>query len=390
MGTYSVQINPGTDGQTQTCQNCDADMTGWTSPEGSTSINDCTCKAGFTSDLCTECLAATFKNTTGHQACTPCPTGHITPPGNPKINFDTACVPCEEGKYKLTAAACQDCHSDSTSAIASDDASDCLCKIGFTLISAKCELCPGGTVKFEVGNEACTRCDDRSFRPVGGPNTCINCRANSRIKPGGNNFADSDCLCEEGYESGNSECYLCPEGKFKLYLNQTNCEQCPGESYYSKSSPPYIQNKCEVCPSHSIARGNKYGKEKCFCKDGFRRIDADTCEEIPPGVFQKKTKLKVRLTLNVDADEFASDFLRQNKIKQKFADKFDVTVDDVTLIIVQTERRRLLQQLAQIMLRSPIFQAPMILLYMQNWLKLWKLLIAQNLLKMKVAHLKSF
>jgi hypothetical protein len=151
------------------------------SSQASPSIRECHCRAGYYKQTalsmnCTACEPGKYSdvnNTIG--GCTDCPEDEIT-----ELPAQTACV-CRVGKFRTGSDECADCRANTYKDAAGDDIelclscppfsrsveastnrSACICRRGFyaeNLVNGDdCLVCPNGTIKPDVGPQACDEC----------------------------------------------------------------------------------------------------------------------------------------------------------------------------------------------------------------------------------------
>lgn len=151
-GTYKTVTGTGS------CTTCPPKSS--TSGVGSSSLDDCTCNAGYTPDVvtgeCTACPVGTYKAAPpSRSACTSCGTGRTTTDVARISALECTCaegyggancVLCEAGKYKplIGNQECYQCVPGRTSPPGSSAQSACTCKPGYTSVTgvATCQDCP--------------------------------------------------------------------------------------------------------------------------------------------------------------------------------------------------------------------------------------------------------
>lgn len=196
-----------------------------TSPLGSDSESDCQCLRGYESDTCTPCAAGKYKNRLGSSqcfmcdsgtysaqsaatVCQVCPTDATSPRGSssldacickPGFTFpddSPTCTPCEQGKYKPTEGTepCQDCSpagSGFTTAPGADSADLCLCPVGKILTGGTCTACTAGKYSSILSrNSACLDCPNGA-ESLSGAGNC-ECQANQALQ-GYHGFSQGVC-----------------------------------------------------------------------------------------------------------------------------------------------------------------------------------------------------
>ena len=345
VAKYTVSVRrTDLDVSARKCSPCSvSDLEGWSSPEASHLFSNCTCKPGFTGLTCERCGPATYKNFSGSGSCLSCPPGYIST-DTERSSFEKACKPCNHSTFYGSPESCQKCHDNSVSPPASVSADACVCIEGYYRQGSQCLKCPAGHIKTTQSDEACSKCTGATFRSFDSENVCQECRANSRPSDVGDNFQASDCLCEEGYELLNSVCSPCPKGTFKQHLNNSACEICKGQAFYEESEPPFVLDRCTICPLHSEVRGNRFGVSSCFCTSGFRRVNAVTCAKASAETFVQPIIVTIKMFLDLPR---LSEFV-QTQIVATLMTKYNVQAGDIHIKIISTESRRLLQQITQL------------------------------------------
>jgi len=167
-------------------------------------ITDCICKVGFTGQngaLCVSCVAGKFQNSNG----------------------DVKCTDCIAGKYSSVVGATSDvctlCLENSVSAIASDDITDCKCKVGWTGSggSVSCSACNLGTYKNSIGSDACQNCMAGTYSDTPSASTsdvCIACPVNSDAVEASD--SPTHCICNAGFSGVRGQvCIQCPISKYR-------------------------------------------------------------------------------------------------------------------------------------------------------------------------------
>ena len=174
----------------------------------------------------------------------PCGPGQraIWAPSKKKV---TACVSCEEGKYRGdTQHALEECSICKGGRHSSDDLSYCIgdiCKVGYFGIkgTAECNICAAGKYSDTDGLFACKECESGRYVAAEGSNTCKGemCPA-GKWGVGGAISPDSVGVCspcEAGKYSmaGATSCLMCPDGKYSFNEAKVciDHDKCPGNSY---------------------------------------------------------------------------------------------------------------------------------------------------------------
>ena len=249
------------------CSNCPSNAD---SPVRSTLLTQCVCNAGYSGtngNTCTACAGGKYKTHSGSAICIDCPpfsnsplastvitqcscnvgyagpaggtcalpkcgAGSTGPDGGPcvcvagkyKSNTGTAeCMDCEAGKYSnvigATSNLCQACRSNSVSAIASDEVTDCMCNAGWTGSGGDepCSACIAGTYKSSIGSEACENCIAGTYSDTLGSVTsdvCRDCPSNSDAAEASD--GPVHCICNAGFSGVRGEpCTQCPIAKYR-------------------------------------------------------------------------------------------------------------------------------------------------------------------------------
>ena len=122
------------------CLECPANST---SAEAATSLSNCVCEPGFTTDgsSCVTCASASYKTTTGNEPCTPCPEHATSSPGAATLTAcvclpgyhgpGTACTACANDFYCPGDVATYACPANSSSPALSSSEDACTCDDGF-------------------------------------------------------------------------------------------------------------------------------------------------------------------------------------------------------------------------------------------------------------------
>ncbi|MGH0158068.1 UNVERIFIED_CONTAM: hypothetical protein FKN15_073951 [Acipenser sinensis] len=161
-GTYKPESTPGGMGSCIPCPDKHH-----TSPPGSTTVEDCVCKDGYSA---------------AGQSCEACPSGTYKPESTP--GGMGSCIPCPDKHH--------------TSPPGSTTVEDCVCKDGYSAAGQSCEACPSGTYKPES--------------TPGGMGSCIPCPDKHHTSPPGSTTVE-DCVCKDGYSAAGQSCEVvhCPE-----------------------------------------------------------------------------------------------------------------------------------------------------------------------------------
>ena len=290
------------------CQDC---PTGSSSSHGAVGPGNCTCLAGYgTTDnsggtSCEQCVENTYKSTDGNFECTSCPSSSTSPPGSTllqdcrcKVGYtgpdggpctacpagkykaesgSAACTDCDAGKYSstlalTTEAECDTCPSNSGSASGSTSLEQCQCfaGYGFNIVLNECTQCEVGKYKSDTGNTECTSCPASSTSPL--ESTSL-----------------FECTCNAGFtgEDGTA-CIACEAGKYKPNTGSGDCTDCPAASYSTESAATSVDvcDQCEAgkyldisqssssivcvsCPTHSFSPSASDSSDDCVCNSGY-------------------------------------------------------------------------------------------------------------------------
>ncbi|KAJ1465713.1 hypothetical protein T484DRAFT_1577253, partial [Baffinella frigidus] len=121
VDTYKVDTGDGTCAACRSHSSSIAGSAGCICDSGYTGVD--VASRGVTSELCSVCLAGTYKETSGFDTCTACP-------------------------------------MNTSSSVGSSQQTDCICNAGYTGPNGgTCEACEAGTYKASKGSQTCTLCD---------------------------------------------------------------------------------------------------------------------------------------------------------------------------------------------------------------------------------------
>lgn len=204
------------------------------SPDGSTSIFNCTCKPGFLGvgdgEECAACPAGKYQNKFGSTVCEECGTGSHSTPGSSVCLCDAghrpvgdfSCVPCQAGTYLS-----QECAQTPVSAT---NCTCTVCKPGYyadTTMATVCTSCPPGTYQNASSASACQQCATNTSSPAA-------------------STSNAACLCGEGFfTSGSSSvCIACGPGTVSTVLGSVSCLTCQEGTYSSEDG-----SACITCPN---------------------------------------------------------------------------------------------------------------------------------------------
>lgn len=304
-GTYNELTSQSSEAA---CLACPADSN---APDGSASILDCTCNAGFyrqligASDLgCVPCPAATYSNVTGltdEAQCQACPAFSTSAPASLVVG---SCQ-CAPGYYGPDGAACSPCPNKTLNTeVGMVNATACLpCppNASSPAGSSAC-LCDGGFFGDPSRAIPCAACPENTYQPLSGmtsPEACVACPGNFTVSP----RASTTCLCEAGYFGqplAGQACASCPANatavpgsvsvfqcgcRADFYGNpgrNVSCEPCPALSISAFGSrnisqclcqPAYYGNpagnvSCAACPTLATSIAGAQAVSECFCTAG--------------------------------------------------------------------------------------------------------------------------
>ena len=251
---------------------CQACATGFLSPAGSSSAQDCQCG----DDSCDLCLGGTYLDEAG-ESCLSCgehassPAGAI---GKESCVCDLGhvfaddgsgnCEPCPQNTFAL-GSACVACpQGGTTAAAATASVSDCICVEGFFLYSGICVSCD--RAELLVLEEVPAACDNQASSdiPCGERDSC----------PTGYELQEGQCmLCGEGQYKVNGACVPCPQDTISSFA-RSECE-CPSSDmrqaregrvtqWYDNADPPCALVKSEPQLVMLLIRGYD---SNCLCED---------------------------------------------------------------------------------------------------------------------------
>ena len=144
---------------------------------------------------CSPCEAGTYTDSTDASSCTTCPSHAVSAEGSTSLNNcecpagytgdagnGAGCVLCEAGTYKDVrgSAECTACPSNTVSATGSTGLSSCVCLSGYGGVSST--------------GEDCLMCDANTFKPFSGQDTCVSCPVDAESVDGGRS-----CGCGAGH-----------------------------------------------------------------------------------------------------------------------------------------------------------------------------------------------
>jgi hypothetical protein len=278
------------------------------SPSPSSALAACTCNLGYTGlngDVCTSCVAGTYKTTTGTVACTACAAGTFSTTAGAMVA--TTCLTCPAN----SGASCSGC----------DALVSCTCNLGYTGPNGGvCTACAAGTYKTTTGSVACTTCAAATFSTTAGATvatTCLACPANSGASCSGCNTLAS-CTCNVGYTGPDGGvCTACEVAKWKSTTGSGPCTSCPffsggtcapctdstackcnagysgpdGGSCWACASAKYKSTTgsqaCTSCPANSGGGGSAL--TMCLCDAGFTGPNNGACTPCAAGTYKSLT-----------------------------------------------------------------------------------------------------
>ena len=260
------------------CTSCPANLI---SPVGSTSSAACAdCNAGYTGPSggpCVACQTGTWKSATGSGSCTGCPlySGGTCTPCTDSTGCQCnagysgpnggSCWPCLTATYKSTsgAQACSSCPANSGTD--GSALTTCPCDTGFTgPDGGVCSACAAGTYKSVVGSAACQACPASSYQAASGASACAPCPANA-VSPDSSS-SQTACLCNAGYTG--------PAG--------SACTPCASSTYKSTAGA----QACTSCPSYSVSPVGSALQTNCVCNGGYSGNDGGPCTACAAGKYK--------------------------------------------------------------------------------------------------------
>ena len=306
------------------CESCENVLRNSTTvSEGSTSADDCQCRAGFglNEGACKECEEDYYKDVAGNASCSHCPNNSTTMGAKGATECVCAagyyksgneCKACGKGYYKETAGnatACTPCSAanSTTASEASTSASACICKAGYygNAVTGTCTACAVGTYKASAGNTSCTACSVANSTTTstgstscvckagyGGDattGTCTACAVGTYKASAGNtscttctaansttvSTGSTGCVCKPGYSGdavGNT-CTACAKGTYKDTAgNARSCTKCTGTQYQDATG----QTSCKTCSLH-VQTENNYSVG-CGCNSGWNLYNDKCCK----------------------------------------------------------------------------------------------------------------
>jgi hypothetical protein len=241
---------------------------------GSNDITDCLCNAGFTGEnggACTGCVAGTYKEESGPEAC----------------------MLCAPGKYSTVYEAilpgtCTVCPTHTQSDEGSDELIDCVCIPGYTgPDGATCAACVPGKYKNIAGNSDCLECSADTYSNLEGANSsakCLPCPEHSQSAAGSSTL--TQCLCNAGYTGPHGgPCVECQAGEYKVHPGSVPCSDCPAGKY-SDDIAQTTNATCESCPQHTDSEPGSPALPACKCNEGYSGPDGGQCVACDAGKYK--------------------------------------------------------------------------------------------------------
>jgi Tyrosine-protein kinase ephrin type A/B receptor-like len=295
---------------------------------GITTVTAQQCYAGQTSDWlggCVSCSAGSYKNITGPDACTYCPTGTYSITVG--ATTEATCIGCAVDTYSATLGAsdpgtCLGCPANTSSLSGSGHIVYCKCLAGYTgADGTACEACPTGSYKAGTGTGSCiacpsgtislatyctcnvgytaasddvtcTACEAGTYKTVTGAFMCQPCPTGTSSSTGSD--ALTNCICQAGYAAAvdGTVCTACTVGQFKASTGVGQCTGCTARMTSVEPGTECIQlictdgmhfggeDVCTDCPSNTYCIGgnltacptNKIsdtGSATCSCISGY-------------------------------------------------------------------------------------------------------------------------
>ena len=228
--------------------------------EGSDSIDDCTCGAGYqmVNGVCRSCEPGQYS--TNNSPCEACPTNTFS--------------------SRYSSVACTECPAHSSVAhIAASSVWNCSCNAGYTASGTgdpHCEACPAGTHKAASGFAACVPCEQDTFSAEAATQ-CVSCGTQSSTT---GNTGQDHCVCDAGYEFSSGSCQQCNSGYVKTTDGNVACEACaPGKTSNSLHTTcvecaanmyqPTDAGECLPCRDSSTSNIGSILASDCLCVVGY-------------------------------------------------------------------------------------------------------------------------
>jgi hypothetical protein len=165
-----------------------------------------------------------------------------------------------------------------------------------TSAAQRCEACPAGTFKVDVGRLPCMACQHGKYSPEIGATSCTACPAHADSPHGGvlktlctcnagfygdgvnscmacianadspsGSIYESNCTCNRGYTPGASggACVACPAGKYKDINGSGACELCT-YGKYSAATAATTESVCAACAQGYFSHEGSANSSDCF------------------------------------------------------------------------------------------------------------------------------
>ena len=285
--SYSEEVGAN---KSTTCQECptnagaDEYLVGPEAPMDS--VDACLCFGGYElvgSDVsggCIGCVNYTVRVGFGVDNCTVCDANHYY------VSSFEACEPCVlSGVDSEEHVAVY--NSEYPAANWGRNQQECTCRVGFQLVSSRCERCPAGSFRDSLAASQCAPCPANTFAGEGAV-TCDQCPRHSTSSGGSRTL--NDCLCVPGFVWNGTACEACAPGTFKAEADEVGargvCEQCASGSY----SPVFGASECVACGPHTESSLPRNALWQCFCREGFG-ASAGLCEICLYGYYSNTTHL---------------------------------------------------------------------------------------------------
>jgi len=243
----------------QECTDC---PTNSSSQPGGDALADCYCEAGYSGPgggACEACAAGYYKATAGSANCTFCPVGLYRTSVSchwPQRGKGVQSCVCDAHFYGAKGTACAACPSNQVRPDFIDAATtlaDCLCAPGF-------EPDPGAV-------NLCRQCPIGTYKTYAGDHNCTACPATLTTEQTGNANA-SACVCAPGFAFDGDQCNSCPDNLYKIGFN--------------------LIQTCTACTANSFGAVGGTGPLDCTCLKGFE-VYADTCKSCQTGKYKNST-----------------------------------------------------------------------------------------------------
>ena len=230
-------------------------------------------------DPCLACGAGWYSSI--GTACSPCPAGTAA-----SGSTNSQCTPCTAGKYsEAQAAECNTCRAGTDSGTGASTCTPCAGNRANPTRGALCALCSAG--KYRASATECLSCLTRQISAQGAV-ACTTC-------PAGHYAINTNTACR-GCAAGKyafaptseSDCVLCPRGKYSDWMGRTVCQDCPAGTETTQTGSSFSLDcvdcangyinlnpggTCLACSSNSVWES---GADPCYCKGGFEAITSLT------------------------------------------------------------------------------------------------------------------